>query len=133
MAQRSGFAGGAMLFAYRLAKELGVWDVEGMLSAMTWRQFVGWMQYYQEEPFGEERDDLRMAIGWSLIANANRDPKRRPQPFSPRDFMPWSDRGRTPQYKPITDPEEWRSLTMTMRTAYEGSRRQADIDQESAA
>ncbi len=29
-----------------------------------------------------------MAILAALIANANRDPKRRPQPFEAREFMP---------------------------------------------
>lgn len=119
MAQRSNFAGSAVLFAYRLAKELGIWDVEGMLSVMSWRQFMGWMRYYREEPFGEERADLRSGIITSAIANSNRDPKKRPQPFSPRDFMPFAKgSSRTARYKPITDPEEWRSMTRTMRTAY---------------
>lgn len=81
-----------LLFAYRLAKELGVWDVAGMMEAMTWEQFRGWMDYASIEPFGEERADLRAAIGHSLTANVNRDAKRHPRPFTPEDFMPFAGR-----------------------------------------
>ena len=46
------------------------------------------MAYDQLEPFGERRADLRMAVLASLIANANRDPDKRREPFTPADFMP---------------------------------------------
>lgn len=111
---------GTARFAYRLARELGLWDVEGMLSAMTWRQFVGWMRYYSVEPFGEERADLRSAIVASVIANTHRDPKKRPEPFSPRDFMLFQS-GRsehTRAYRPITDREQWSGMTRTAREAF---------------
>lgn len=55
---------------------------------MSSREFAEWVAYYGLEPFGEERADLRMAVVASLIANANRDPKKRKRPFEPRDFMP---------------------------------------------
>lgn len=44
------------------------------------------MAYYKIEPFGEERADLRAGIIASVIANANRDSKRKA--FEPKDFMP---------------------------------------------
>lgn len=44
------------------------------------------MAYYQLEPFGEERDDLRSGIIASTIANANRGKGQKP--FKPSDFMP---------------------------------------------
>lgn len=50
------------LFAYRLAKELGVWDVEGMLADMTAAQFRGWLDYFGVEPFGEDRRDFGTAM-----------------------------------------------------------------------
>jgi len=55
---------------------------------MSSYEFSEWMAYYNLEPFGEERADLRMAMLASLIANVNRDKKRRPNPFLPKDFMP---------------------------------------------
>jgi len=46
------------------------------------------MQYYQLEPFGEERADLRAGIIAATIANTARDPKKRRKPFGPDEFMP---------------------------------------------
>lgn len=111
---------GIDLFAYRLAKELGEWDVTGLLHRMTWKQFVGWMRYYQQEPFGEERADLRSAIVASVIANANRDGKRRPRPFSPRDFMPYADRQSKTgkQQAVVTDANQWRGMLRTVKAEY---------------
>ena len=43
----------------------------------------------------EEREDLRAGIVASTIANANRDPKRRKQPFKPQDFMPVYEKQKT--------------------------------------
>lgn len=33
-----------------------------------------------------------MALIASILANANRDSKARPQPFSSRDFLPWVEK-----------------------------------------
>jgi flagellar basal body rod protein FlgC len=55
------------------------------------------MAYYQLEPFGEERDDLRAGIVASTIANANRNPKKRARPFQAKEFMPRFDEEREPQ------------------------------------
>lgn len=46
------------------------------------------MAYYNLEPFGEERGDLRSGIVASTIANANRDTRKQRKPFKPEDFMP---------------------------------------------
>jgi hypothetical protein len=40
------------------------------------------------EPFGPEADDHRLAQLLALIANVNRDPKRRKLPWTPEDFLP---------------------------------------------
>lgn len=79
-----------MLAAYDLAKELRIWDVEGtngMLAQMPWSQFRTWLAYRRINPFGEQRGDLRSGIIASTIANCHRDPKRKPTPFRPSDFM----------------------------------------------
>ena len=44
------------------------------------------MAYFTLEPFGDEW--LRTATVASIIANANRNAKVRPQPFRVEDFMP---------------------------------------------
>lgn len=49
-------------------------------------------------PFlGPERGDLRAGIIASLIANVNRDAKKKPQPFTPVDFMPFAKEPERPQ------------------------------------
>lgn len=37
----------ARLFAYSLAKEMGVWDVEAWLGRISWRQLRLWQVYAQ--------------------------------------------------------------------------------------
>jgi hypothetical protein len=55
------------------------------------------MAYYEMEPFGEERADLRSGIVASTVANAHRDAKRRRKPFRPLDFMPRFDGPKRPK------------------------------------
>lgn len=55
---------------------------------MSARELSEWMAYDRIDPFGEERGDLRAGILASLLANINRDRKKKSDPFSPLDFMP---------------------------------------------
>jgi hypothetical protein len=50
---------------------------------------VGWLAYYQIEPFGTEMDDLRAGVVAAAIYNVNRDVKKRADPFVPADVIPW--------------------------------------------
>jgi hypothetical protein len=61
---------------------------------MAYGEFLEWMAFSQVEPLGGARDDYRFAMLSSLIANANRDPKKHPQPYDFEDFMPdwWQER-----------------------------------------
>lgn len=74
-----------MLFAHRLALELGEPDVMAMLDGMTLEQFRLWQGYFAIEPWGEERADLRMAIETSALVNMQIVRGRKTKP---RDFMP---------------------------------------------
>lgn len=47
-----------------------------------------------------EREDYRAALVCSVLANVNRDEKKRRQPFTPEDFMPGKAR---PQKQQTTD------------------------------
>lgn len=49
-----------------------------------------WIAYYQLEPFGEERADMRAAIIASTIANVNRSKGQKA--YKVEDFMPRFDR-----------------------------------------
>ena len=55
---------------------------------MSSLEFTEWMAYYNLEPFGDELAlmDNHFASLQALIANANRDPKKRSKPFEPDDF-----------------------------------------------
>ena len=59
---------------------------------MTTKQFRELELYYSIEPFGEYRDELRCGKGMALLANINRDPKVRKEPFKALDFMDYVDR-----------------------------------------
>lgn len=59
-----------------------------MVDAMPYRRFLEWMVVEKVQPFGEAADYFRAGIIASTIANANRDPKKIPQPFKPEDFIP---------------------------------------------
>lgn len=57
------------MFAMRLALELGRVDVDGMLDDINERQFSEWRAYDRIQPFGDERQDLRSALGFSAVCN----------------------------------------------------------------
>jgi len=48
------------------------------------------MAFYQLEPFGDMRADLRSGVIASTFANANR--AKHARAFSPEDFMPFVER-----------------------------------------
>ena len=64
-------------------------------------ELVEWRAYYAMEPFGEAQADHRAGVLTALLANINRDPKRRSEPFAPTDFMP--DRTLTPAERAAQD------------------------------
>lgn len=106
------------MFAFRLAKELGIWDVDGMLEQMTPTQFFEWAAYFEMDPFGESRADLRSATIASLIANVNRDPKKR-KPYEVTDFMPKFGQDRDGgAHAPLTDVEEWKKLRSAVKSTF---------------
>lgn len=53
---------------------------------LTIREFRRWQAFAAVEPFGEERADLRMAIGACVNANIHR--AKNQKAFKPGDFMP---------------------------------------------
>jgi hypothetical protein len=57
-----------------------------MLAGMSSRQFSEWMAYAAVEPFGEERDDYRLAHGLAVIVNLFRG--KNDQPVRLVDLLP---------------------------------------------
>ena len=51
-------------------------------------EIATWEAVRDLAPFGLRGEWVRFAAMQALMANANRDPKRRPQPYSLNDFLP---------------------------------------------
>lgn len=60
--------------------------VSHLLSSISSKELSEWAVYYELEPFGEERDDLRMGVISSTIANVNRS--KNSKVYKPQDFIP---------------------------------------------
>lgn len=76
-----------MYFAHLLALETGEWDVDGMLSRMSNRQFLRWMAFYKLAPWGDERADYRAGTVAATIANCTPRKRGSNKKFKPQDFM----------------------------------------------
>ncbi len=57
-----------------------------MLASIPLPLFLEWMDYYDVEPFGEERADLRSAIVAQVVASSI--PTKSKKRFKVKDFMP---------------------------------------------
>lgn len=57
-----------------------------MLEGMPSTMFSEWMAFAAVEPFGEERDDYRLAFALAVIVNMFRG--KDSQPVTPKDLMP---------------------------------------------
>lgn len=79
------------MFVFRLALALHWPSVAWGLRNISSYELSEWMAYDSLAPFGDERADLRAGTIAATIANANRDPEKQPEPFTPADFMPVYD------------------------------------------
>ena len=66
--------------------------VRELLARTGSDELTEWMAFYQLEPFGDFRADLRSAIIASTLANAHRS--KEGKPFTPEDFKPFVDKQR---------------------------------------
>lgn len=83
-----------------------------MLAEITSVQFAEWMAYSRLEPWGQDRDDLRMGIVASTIANVNRGKNQKP--FKPDDFIP--------DFEPETEEQAAERLIAKAMAALGGGR-----------
>lgn len=60
--------------------------VQELLARISSRELTEWMEYYQMEPFGQERADLQAGVVASVVANVNRNSKSS-KTWNPSDFM----------------------------------------------
>ena len=74
-------------------------DVPEAQAKCNSQRFTEWQAYYEIDPWGEERADLRAGIIASTIANVHRDPKKKAFTFG--DFMPDFDPKPKPRQTPV--------------------------------
>lgn len=79
-----------------------------MLGALRPSELGLWAALWAVDPWDEQRADLRAGVVASVLANVNRDSKRRGTPFRPVDFMP---------YRQMDDDERQRDLSRRLRSA----------------
>jgi len=58
-----------------------------MLARISSRELTEWMAFYGLEPFDSAQEEWRAGLIASTVANANRDAKKRSDPYQPADFM----------------------------------------------
>lgn len=77
---------------FRLALAMGR-TLKELRAVLSHAEFQDWCLYFQVEPWGESRADLRAGIIASTVANyAGRMRANGADPALPRDFMPFIDR-----------------------------------------
>lgn len=92
-----------MLFRLALAMGRTIHELRAVLS---YAEFQEWCLYYQIEPWGEDRADLRAGIVSSTIANyAGKERSKNAPPATPSDFMPYASRPEPPEEPALTDEE----------------------------
>ncbi|MBN1807181.1 MAG: hypothetical protein JW837_18185 [Sedimentisphaerales bacterium] len=70
-----------------LALEFKQPDIELFRASLSYKDYLRWSLYYRKRPFGVEAADYRQALTTCILANVNRDGKKKPTPFTPEDFM----------------------------------------------
>lgn len=61
--------------------------VDELQARVSSYRFAEYYADYLLEPWGTEREDYRFGIVAATVANANRDPKKKPRPFTPDQFV----------------------------------------------
>jgi hypothetical protein len=93
---------------FRLALAMGR-TIQELRAVLSYAEFQEWCLYYQIEPWGEERADLRAGIVASTIASyAGKERSMSAPPALPADFMPYLDRpepAEPAEDQPLTDEE----------------------------
>lgn len=79
-----------------LARTVMHCTVEELAERMTSAELTDWAAEFQLQPWGDELDRRQVAIVAAVLANVNRNPDKRPQPYEAADFLAW---------RPPPDPE----------------------------
>lgn len=87
---------------FRLALAMGR-TIQELRATLSYAEFCEWCLYYQIEPWGEDRADLRAGIVASTIANyAGKTRSKGSDPALPADYLPYLER---PEPDPPADDQ----------------------------
>lgn len=62
-----------------------------LLARASSSELTDWQAYESIEPFPAERTEVMLAQIAQIVANSNRDPKKRREPYPLADFLPFRD------------------------------------------
>lgn len=62
--------------------------MDGMLREIPSKLLTEWQAFYNLEPFGYEANFQGHALVASILAEVNRNPKNRKDPYTAAEFMP---------------------------------------------
>lgn len=85
-----------------------------VLARHSSRELTEWMAFFELEPWGSEIEDHRFGVVASMIANVNRDPKKRSKPYEPTDFFPRRDE-QFEEDDPETSAAKWREFVSAFK------------------
>jgi len=63
--------------------------VRQLLSEVDSAELTEWHAFYQLEPFGSLIEDERHGVAVATLANINRNPEVRDEPYKALDFISW--------------------------------------------
>ena len=58
------------------------------MQSLSREELSEWQAFWQLEPFGSQFDEYRSALIASVVAEVNRNRKKRGKAFTPKEFMP---------------------------------------------
>ncbi len=105
---------------FRMCLLVGCPHPDYLLTQLTSRQVSEWVEYFNLEPFGEDRADWRIAQLCALFANANRD-REKTRAFEVRDFMLREQAEAGPKREQT--PEEMMAVLGQFTSGAQGGRR----------
>ncbi len=82
-----------------------------------YREFLEWVVFYNQDPWGPERADLNAGIISATIANVNRGKNQKA--YAPKDFMP--EYGKK-QRRKLTDPKAQQAYLRALAAMSKGKR-----------
>jgi hypothetical protein len=89
---------------FRLALALGK-TVRELRETLSYREFVEWCQFYEIEPWGDHRADLRAGVIAATLQNVYYQAVGAEQTARPLDYMPYVDKPE-PEKEPEIDIHE---------------------------